>query len=139
MRSTSDDPRKKAVKSLDLSFGKMIKERDADLLCIACGKQHQTYEAGHYRSRDCMSTRFDPRNVNKEGFGCNRGHATKYGVKDMDLYRENLDKKWGKGTADELYAKSKELRQWDLNELNLLKDAAKRGIKVYEQIYKEIA
>lgn len=132
------DPRKKAISSLDRAFSKMIRERDKDLPCIACNRFHRTYEAGHFRPRGMMPTRWDPINVNKEGYGCNRTHVTKYGIKDMELYRENLDKRWGKGTATMLYKISQSMRQFSIEEMQQLTHAAKLGYPAYQQLYSEL-
>jgi hypothetical protein len=128
-----------AIAKLDRAFSTMIRARDEGKPCIACGKTHREWDAGHYRRRELMSTRFNYQNVNAEGKGCNRGtHNNKYGMKDMDLYRENLDKRWGRGTAQRLYKLSQQLRQWDERDLNVLTDAARRGFAVYRQVYDEL-
>lgn len=130
----------RAQNLLDRYFSLMVRERDKEKSCIACGKVHRVYQAGHYRRRELLATRWDYRNVNGEGEGCNIGHATKYGIKDMDLYRENLDAKWGRGTCDELYELSKPFKghQFTLIEIKTLSDAARKGTKVYQKIYDEI-
>lgn len=129
----------RAEATLDRYFSLMIRERDKDKPCIACGEIHREYQAGHYRMREIMATRWDYKNVNGEGSSCNQGHVRKYGIKDMDLYRENLDARWGDGTANNLYQISKKSKQWALNEINLLKDAARKGYPVYKQIYDELS
>ena len=117
----------------------MIRERDGDDKCIACGRDHSNWDAGHYRRRELMPTRFHPQNVNKEGVGCNRGtHNNKFGMKDMDFYRENLDRKWGKGTADRLYKLSQKIEPWTTEELEQLRSAARMGYPVYCQFYRKL-
>ena len=68
--------------------------------------------AGQYRRRELMATRFHPLNVNREGTGCNRGtHSNKrVAQKDMDLYRENLNNRWGAGTTEFLFKLSQKDR-----------------------------
>ena len=88
--------------------------------------------------RGKMMTRFDPRNVNAECTGCNNSHYSKYELKDMALYAENVDIKWGAGTAAELYRLSKQTKQWEIKELEQLVAAAKMGCPVYKHLYEEI-
>jgi Bacteriophage Lambda NinG protein len=129
----------KKIRKTDAAFSLMIRERDVAAVCIACARTHTAWGAGHYRRREIMSTRFHPWNVNKGGGGCNRGtHNNKYGMKDMDLYRENLDSKWGKGTADYLYELSKKIEPFTIIELKQLTHAAKLGSRAYEQFYFQI-
>ncbi len=85
-----------------------------------------------------MGTRFDPRNLNLEGYGCNRSHVTKYGIKDMEMYRRNIDKKWGRGTADKLYKLSMKTKQWEIRELEQMTDACRKGYPVFVQLYNEL-
>ena len=139
MNRYSKTPQARAEKRLDDAFSLMIRARDAGLPCIACGKPHRIYEAGHYRRHDCMPTRYDYRNVNAEGEECNRSHIRKYGMKDMDLYRENLDKRWGRGTAQRLYRLSQKTKQWDVKDLDALTAAARMGFPVYKQLYDELS
>jgi len=127
------------IEATDRAVSLMIRERDRDEACIACGKCHKDYDAGHYRRRELMPTRFHPLNINHEGSGCNRGtHNNKYGMKDMDLYRENLDKKWGDGTAQFLYKLSQKIEPWETTELEQLRTAARMGPRAYEQLYFEL-
>jgi hypothetical protein len=72
------------------------------------------------------------------GVGCNRGHVTKYGIKGMDLYRENIDRKWGKGRAGFLYRLSQKIEPRTTVELGTLVDAARRGWRVYNAVYREL-
>jgi len=127
------------ISKTDRAVSIMIRDRDREEPCIACGNIHKVYDAGHYRRRELMPTRFHPYNLNSEGTGCNRGtHNNKYGMKDMDLYRENLDAKWGKGTADRLYKLSQEIEPWTTSELQQLRSAAKMGYRVFTQVYFEL-
>jgi hypothetical protein len=86
-----------------------------------------------------MPTRFHPLNLNSEGTGCNRGtHNNKFGMKDMDLYRENIDKKWGDGTAQFLDKLSQKIEPWTSEELEQLRSAARMGYAVYVTLYREL-
>jgi len=131
--------RDRSLQSLPDVVSLMIRERDRDEACIACGRFHDKYDAGHYRRRELMPTRFHPLNLNNEGTGCNRGtHNNKYGMKDMDLYRENIDKKWGDGTAQFLYKLSQTIESFTTDELEQLRSAARMGYPVYSQLYWEL-
>ena len=80
-----------------------------------------------------MSTRFHPKNVNAQGLKENRfegGRTYEYGIA--------LDARYGKGTANQLYKLSQETKQWNVRDLLALCDAAKRGSRVYEQLYFEL-
>lgn len=133
----SSDPRKKAVSGLDRVFSKMIRERDADLPCIVCGRI-KPLEAGHFRGRGMMSTRWDPINVNGECSGCNNQDYSGYGEGKSYEYSVGLDKRWGKGTAKMLYKVSQTMKQWSIEDMNLLKDAARHGYPVYAQVYRDL-
>ena len=49
-----------------------------------------------------------------------------------------IDKKFGKGTAAELYKLSKRITQIDERHLEQLLAAAKMGFRVYEQLYNDL-
>ena len=122
----------RAVAKLDMAFSKMIRERDKNLPCISCGAVGREVDAGHFRIRQNMATRFHPKNVNAECRRCNRfgSMGFEYGV--------NLDKKYGEGTANKLYQLSTETKQWEVRDLEALCDAAKRGVRVYGALYNEL-
>jgi len=69
--------------------------------CISCGRKFPitSLQGGHFvpASRGGFTLLFHPTNVNAECQGCN-------GFDQMHLigYARNLDKRYGKGTADEL-------------------------------------
>lgn len=128
---TSSDPKKKAVIALDRAFSKMIRERDAELGCITCGRTG-TMDAGHFRPRGMMSTRWNPVNVNGQCLKCNRFDSKGY------EYGLALDKKWIVGTAKKLYKASQEQKQWQITELEVMKDACRKGYPVFLQVYNEL-
>lgn len=72
--------------------------------CISCGKPVtvDTSQAGHFMpARDCgRDLLFDERNVNAECEGCNA-----FDEAHLLGYAENLDKRYGPGTAAELRAR----------------------------------
>lgn len=138
-RTHSRNEHAAGIEATDRAFSLMIRDRDADQPCIACNQFHKEYDAGHYRKREDMPTRYHPWNVNREGKGCNRGtHSVKFASKDMDLYRENLNVRWGKGTTEFLYRLSQNIEPWETRELEQLRAAARIGYPVYLQLYREL-
>lgn len=86
----------KLMRKADTHFSFLVRQRDADSGCITCNRWG-TFHAGHFVTRGCKLTRFDPRNVNKQCNYCNTfrdGEQYKHGVA--------IDKKYGAGTAAEL-------------------------------------
>ena len=80
-----------------------------------------------------MSTRFDYRNVAPQCLKCNRfegGRPYEFGIW--------IDNKWGAGTSKELYDISKQTKQWDLKELDVLLGAARSSVMAYKQVYGEL-
>jgi hypothetical protein len=76
--------------------------------------------------------------VNKECSACNSSHISGYRPDKSFAYSVAIDAKYGDGTAKFLYELSKPIHQWTTGELNLLKDAARMGSRVYEQVYFEL-
>jgi len=60
-----------------IELSKAIKERDAGLPCISCGKFMQEYEiqAGHYIARGkSVKLKYEPRNIHAQCWHCNNNH-----------------------------------------------------------------
>jgi hypothetical protein len=60
-----------------IALSKAIKERDAGLPCISCGKQMQPHEiqAGHYiASGKSVKLKYEPRNIHAQCWNCNNNH-----------------------------------------------------------------
>lgn len=78
-------PRGEYAKEAQAAFNAWVRERDADLPCISCGRHHQgKYDAGHYRSVGSNpALRFEPLNCHKQCVPCNRhksGNAIEYRI-----------------------------------------------------------
>lgn len=131
LRRVSTDPKKKAILALDRVFSTMIRERDAELGCITCGRTGQM-DAGHFRPRGKLGTRWNPMNVNGQCLKCNRFDSKGY------EYGIALDKKWVRGTARVLERVSKEIKQWSITELEQMADACRKGYPVFCAIYNEL-
>ena len=85
-------------------FSKFIRRRDSDPhtgigFCITCGapRNWKGADAGHFIGRQHKGTKFDERNVHLQCKPCN-----KWGHGEQALYAIEIDKRYGKGTADYL-------------------------------------
>ena len=109
---TKKPSRKSIVKKLDKVFSQYIRRRFAVneiAKCVTCGKQAHWKElqAGHFMSRKHYSTRWDETNVQVQCSGCNvfrYGEQFKFGMYLEDAY--------GKGTAESLQNKSREIAKF---------------------------
>lgn len=86
-------------------FSRYVRQRDVDTwgVCISCGKPitFETAQAGHFMpASDCgRDLLFNHRNVNAECGRCNAFDST-----HLLGYADNLDKRYGAGTAASLRA-----------------------------------
>lgn len=117
-------PRKKTrgqvVKLLDKVFSEYIRRRYAKnniTECFTCGKQDhwKKLQCGHFQSRKHYSTRWDEVNCQVQCSGCN---VFKCG--EQFIFGQNLDAKFGEGTASGLQQKAKKLIKLSTNDLELL-------------------
>lgn len=107
--------------TLDQVFSRLIRLRDTDSTghgpCITCGKVvfWKDADAGHFITRTCVSTRWDPLNVNMQCKGCNMAPAGRQ-------YEHGLaiDRKHGEGTADAIVLKSKITAKYNAQDLAAL-------------------
>ena len=111
--------RSKIVKKLDAIFSQYIRLKDADhngnVTCFTCGKvEHYKngMQCGHFQSRKHYATRWLELNVAVQCAGCN---VFRYG--EQFLFSKNLDEKYGGGTAEKLYIKSRETVKFSNDEL----------------------
>jgi len=61
------------MKDTQQAFNAWVRERDAELPCISCGRHHQgKYDAGHYRTVGSNpALRFEPLNCHRQCSPCN--------------------------------------------------------------------
>jgi len=61
------------LKDTQQTFNAWVRERDAELPCISCGRHHQgKYDAGHYRTVGSNpALRFEPLNCHRQCSPCN--------------------------------------------------------------------
>lgn len=80
------------LKDTQIAFNAWVRERDAELPCISCGRHHQgKYDAGHYRTVGSNpALRFEPLNCHKQCSPCNTQLSG-----DIVNYRINLVQKIG--------------------------------------------
>ena len=100
--------RSKLVKKLDKIFSIYIRIRKTDDSgygnCYTCNANHhwKGVDAGHFMSRACMNTRWDPKNVQ---FQCKRCNGFRSG--EQFLFSKELDLEYGNGTAETLQEESR--------------------------------
>ena len=113
--------RGKVVKKLDAIFSQYIRLKYADdhknVSCFTCDKKAYWHadgmQCGHFMSRKNYSTRWEILNCMPQCVSCNV-----YNYGRQFVFAKNLDKKFGDGTAEELYIKSKQIVKFSTNELN---------------------
>lgn len=119
--------RSRLVKKIDSAFSQYVRLRaageDGYGECFTCGvSRHWTeVDAGHFMSRACMSTRWEPRNVQ---FQCKRCNGFRSG--EQYKFSVHLDQQYGEGTAEELHRLSKQTRKFSMAELEHLYEHFKR-------------
>jgi hypothetical protein len=96
------------VRRRDAGGSGYVSRRDAGgsgyVRCITCTtvKHWKEMDNGHFVSRNYLSTRFDPRNCNTQCPTCNRFKSG-----EQHLHGLAIDRKYGKGTAEQLQAISR--------------------------------
>lgn len=127
--------KKKHTDELDKVFQFYIRLRDSMpggyCKCISCGKivPFDKIQAGHFRSRRFLSTRWNEGNVNGECFACN----CLDGDHLLD-YRKNLIKKIGEKKVEWIEAYCRETQKWSDFELVLMiKDYSKKCFKLSKE------
>jgi len=108
------DTQKGMIQILDKVFSEYIRRRDTNggvygmggilAQCITCGKimSWKEGDAGHFVSRNHLSTRWEEKNVNFQCPACNRFKGG-----EQHLHGLAIDRKYGKGTAEQLQAISR--------------------------------
>lgn len=135
LRRRSKTPFAKTVARLDIALSNLTRQHYEKLGCCTCNwfGPYKEADCGHFRRRECMSTRFDPRNVMLQCKKCNRFN----GGRPYEFGRE-IDHIWGKGTAEKLFKKSHGTKKWEIKELEQLIGAAKQSWLAYLTLYTEL-
>jgi hypothetical protein len=123
--------KKGLIHILDRVFSEYIRLRDSNSFgncnCITCGRYGSwkyAMDAGHFISRNHLSTRFNEKNCAAQCLNCNRfssGKQYEFGIA--------IDKKYGKGTAEQLLILSKIKCKYDDKILQLKIDEFRAKIK----------
>lgn len=102
-----------------------VRERDAGLPCISCGRHHQgQYHAGHYLSRGARpELRFEESNIHKQCAPCNN-HLSGNAV----LYRIGLIAKIGLDRVEWLEGPH-EPKKYSVEEIKAIKATYKNKLK----------
>jgi|TARA_R110000744_G_scaffold45329_1_gene100714 hypothetical protein len=100
--------RSKLVKKLDSVFSQYIRQKNAvndTATCFTCGKKDhwKKLQNGHFQSRRHYSTRWDTVNCQVQCAGCN---VFRFG--EQFIFGQNLDNKFGEGTARRLHIKAQQ-------------------------------
>lgn len=98
--------RSKLVKKLDSVFSQYIRQKNSVkeiATCFTCGKKDhwKKLQNGHFQSRRHYSTRWDIMNCQVQCAGCN---VFRFG--EQFIFGQNLDNKFGEGTARRLHIKA---------------------------------
>jgi hypothetical protein len=85
------------LKDTQIAFNAWVRERDAELPCISCGRHHQgKYDAGHYRTVGSNpALRFEPLNCHRQCSPCNTHKSG-----DIVNYRIELVRRIGADKVD---------------------------------------
>lgn len=111
-------------------YSKFIRLRDSDengyCKCTTCGKidYWKDMDAGHFIPRNCKATKYHEKNVFVQCPRCNRFLSGKQF--EMGLY---IDKRYGKGTAEKILIKSKQLCKRSKFDLQVLGDYYREEVK----------
>lgn len=118
---------------LDTKFQAMIRARDSGLRCISC-EERRVEQAGHFISRGCDATRWNPRNVNGQCTYCNGfvegGNQWLHGI--------GINRKWGEGTTERLWAHKRAAFNWERFEIGELLAAVAAGYDQYVITYEKL-
>ena len=106
------------TKRLDRIFSVFVRLRDAkkdhSVKCFTCDKvmHWREIQCGHFQSRRFYSTRFHELNCMPQCYACNIGLSGNQYVLGV-----NLDIKHGKGIADSMFKKSREVKKFTSEEM----------------------
>lgn len=110
-----------ADKKLWPVFSEFIRLRDADengmCSCFTCGlmRHWKQMDCGHGLGRQHKSTKYHEKNNHAQ---CKRCNGFEGGMRER--YKENVDKKYGKGTWDLLEMMSRKPSKWGVFEIEQL-------------------
>jgi hypothetical protein len=122
----------KAIRKFGTELSEVIRAWDG--ASIAYGRGDVPLDAGDFRRRKCVATRFDYRSLAGQCKTENRfegGKPSEFGIA--------IDTNFGKGTAQQLFNLSKTTKQWESGELEQLTSAAKHFYPAHTTLYDQLA
>lgn len=111
-------------------FSEWIRLRDSDrngiCRCFTCGftAHYKKFDAGHGIGRQHKSTKFDERNVHAQCGRCNR-----FEQGNQAIYKEEVEKRYGEGTWQKLYIKSKQVCKRGQAEIDVMTAYYKKEVE----------
>ena len=127
-------PRQKLIKDLDKVFSLFIRMRASDedgyATCFTCGqvKKWKEGDAGHFISRGAFSTRWNETNVQFQDKKCNIFQSGQ-----QYLFSVALNRLHGEGTADALFAMSRQTRKYGVGELKAMIEIYKDKVEAIKR------
>lgn len=124
-----------ADKKLWPVFSEFIRLRDADengmCSCFTCGlmRHWKQMDCGHGLGRQHKSTKYHEKNNHAQ---CKRCNGFEGGMRER--YKENVDKKYGKGTWDLLEMMSRKPSKWGVFEIEQLIIYYKKEVEKLKKI-----
>lgn len=116
----------KLRREADKYFSQYIRLRDNNI-CITCGGVGN--QAGHFMSRRYNATRYDEENVNAQCYRCN---VLFYG--EQYKYAQELELKYGRGTANKLSKLAKQSHPFKTEELQEIINYSLENIAIFEKL-----
>tara|TARA_R110000782_G_scaffold352_5_gene952 strand:- start:523 stop:930 length:408 start_codon:yes stop_codon:yes gene_type:complete len=126
--------RQKLIKDLDKVFSLFIRMRASDengyATCFTCGqvKKWKEGDAGHFISRGAFSTRWNETNVQFQDKKCNIFQSGQ-----QYLFSVALNRLHGEGTADALFAMSRQTRKYGVGELKAMIEIYKDKVEAIKR------
>lgn len=116
-------------------FSEYIRLRDSDgegnCKCITCNfRGHWTrFDCGHGVGRQHKSTKFDTRNNHAQCKRCNGFNGG-----EQAIYKEEVEKRYGKGTWDELVFKSRQVCKRGKVEIEVMEEYYRKEVKRLKEL-----
>ena len=116
-------------------FSEYIRLRDSDNngigRCFTCSftADWKRFDAGHGIGRQHKSTKFEERNVHSQ---CKRCNGFEGG--QQAIYKEEVEKRYGKGTWDELILKSRQVCKRGKVEIEVMEEYYRKEVKRLKEL-----
>ena len=116
-------------------FSEYIRLRDSDNngigRCFTCSftADWKRFDAGHGIGRQHKSTKYYERNVHSQ---CKRCNGFEGG--QQAIYKEEVEKRYGKGTWDELVLKSRQVCKRGKVEIDVMTEHYRKEVKKFKEL-----